>query len=292
MKPRASWLIGLALLGTGFVQQATKSGTPIEWEGTCPLLEIGHLVVPGPTEDELRGILTQAIDAWQSDGCDALPFTVVEGITDTDETGFDGHNLVVTRGPDYCADGTHNDEEVCLTPDALAVTSMYFFDRPGDPRDGQLVEIDLEINLRNKFATDGSRTSYDLLTTITHELGHVLGLEHSCVTEPGLLLYDPAGHIVPACSASKQNVGVVAETMYPWSGTGEVLRRVPQPDERQAICQIYRKHPGTCTNFSELSTACSCSGDAPGAAGQVLVMAGLLVLVAGRRRRPACRPPQ
>lgn len=272
----------LALLGTGFVRQTTSEGTPLEWRNRCPLLEVGALDPRGPSMAEVHDVLERAIGAWQADGCDELPFAVSELGGDSAETVFDGRNVVVTRGADYCAGDLHDDEDICLSPGALAITTLYFVDRPGDARDGEILEVDMEINLKHAFADDTRPTAYDLSSVVTHEVGHVLGLAHTCNTEPGAHLVDPAGHEVPACSGGEENATSDA-TMYPWAETGEAKRRTPEPDERQAMCLLYRTHPATCEG-SELEAGYTCStGSANGSI--VIALAALMIAVSGRRRR-------
>jgi hypothetical protein len=93
--------------------------------------------------------------------------------------------------------------------DAVGLTSTTY-----DERTGQIFDADIEINSTVELSTSNpvATDKYDLLSVLTHEVGHFLGLAHSL--EPG-------------------------STMQPIYEVGTDDFRTLSDDDIQGICAIY-----------------------------------------------------
>lgn len=146
--------------------------------------------------------------------------------------------------------------------DAVALTTTTF-----TPGTGQILDADIELNAAAFVLTtvDGPPCSeghlgpgciaYDVQATVTHEVGHLLGLDHT--RYPGSI-------------------------MNPTAFVGDLSKRVIDPGSAQFVCDAYPKGDASrdCVRLSAVVRpgGCATSGEAPGLAFALL---GLL----WRRRR-------
>jgi hypothetical protein len=120
-------------------------------------------------------------------------------------------------------------ENVALFPDGLddaTARSRIFYDSRGF-----ITEADIVLNPYLQFSTDGTVGTFDLESTITHELGHLLGLDHSPVI--GATMSDSYGkngvYNLPAFSArtlAADDIAAVRSLYGPADSTDECCGRV------------------------------------------------------------------
>jgi hypothetical protein len=176
-------------------------------------------------------------------------------------------------------------------PSALAITTVF-----AQQANGVILDADVELNAvtggRFKWgdlvAGVGAEGAEDLQNTLTHEFGHLLGLDHNCFltgnTRRGI---DNNGNAVPECERSSAEVQDA--TMFAAVSRGDILRRTLASDDIAGVCAVYPPDGTTgCTNNGSDglgSRGCSFGGvnDASGAAGGLLLAA--VVALSARRRR-------
>jgi hypothetical protein len=221
-----------------------------------------------PPELDAAGFLSAAQAAgaaWSQaslDGvqqCSNVIFTV-ESVPDVAGTvGMDYHNRLIFRQDSWCSDPPPADGS-CYDPSALAITSVFQM-----RTSGEIVDADLEVNATGFTWGDfvghpeqfGSRT-HDFQGAVTHEFGHVIGLDHTCFIPgarrpDGTLVPRPVdnlGNAVPDCTADNPPL-ITEATMYVSVDTpsAEVELRSLSPDDVQGACDIYPFG----TNFSCLA---------------------------------------
>jgi hypothetical protein len=142
--------------------------------------------------------------------------------------------------------------------------------------------------------SEGSRTSgqgsrADLANTLTHEFGHLVGLDHTCWDQGGTPgVDDSSGQQIPRCEpASALSSEVKEATMYNFQDPGETKKRTVEEDDIDGFCAIYPDTMGAleCRRAVEPDDGCGCRvGGSPRPVAGSLMILGLalgLLLVQG-----------
>jgi len=271
----------------------TKAGHYLYWESGC--------IFATPDADgtkEIAGsgefpIISTSIDTWNSDvdssSCSYIK--IVENPPESLEVGNDGVNLIKFRDASWCRPAVNDDPARCYSDSAAGITTATFVDDGSNPRDGAIVDADIEINGVNfALAVGGQTTSgggciSELQNTLTHELGHLHGLEHTCLAPGDPPRVDNNGNSVPECSDTTDPL-IVDATMYNYQDCGETKKETLSPDDINAMCTIYpvAKNPNSCTTPAPIAGGCCDAG--PGVPRGTLVLA---VAVFGLLRRKTRR---
>lgn len=213
--------------------QTTEGGAEYHWHE----MPLDYVWVDdgAPRLDELDRAIVEAFDAWSE-----VPDTRIEVL------GHDRPNALgqVALDDDHVV---YFESEWPLGSEALAVATTWADDQ------GRVVSFDVRINANVSWSTTGDDARFDLQAAMTHEVGHVLGLEHSAFHDA---------------------------TMFPSHDVGDTWRQALHEDDQEAVQYLYELGGGGAGPGA--ATACN---TATGTAWAWLLP---FTLVAHRRRRSSC----
>jgi hypothetical protein len=223
----------------GYVRNATPSGTPLQWTGTnCIPVVINSAGSDDVTDGSAVQAVRAALSAWReaTRHCSYIDFDVTERAGATADFSAKGPNetVIVWKESGWSHAKT-----------AYGVTTVYFVDKPGDPRDGAIVDADIELNGEQyQFSTDGSQQRLDVQNIVTHYVGKLLGLGSTCYQGTGTRPKDHTGADVPDCgtvqgSTDPAHVALREATMWPFTTPGEISKRTLEADDIAGICAVY-----------------------------------------------------
>ena len=188
----------LAATAHGFSRSRTGGGTPIKWTTNCINFYLNEAGSEDVSFNEAQTAVTESFAQWDAVDCTDLQLSY-KGITDDDQAGFDrdggNRNIVIWRDGDgaWAAQGSGHARGV------IALTTVTYCTQAGGgcPYVGAILDADIELN-GDQFVfanTDGSRplNRFDIRNTVTHEVGHFLGLDHSNVSQATMFASAPAG---------------------------------------------------------------------------------------------------
>ncbi len=278
-------------LPPGYVRTGlTADGNYLYWSSGCVLItpdEEGTNDVAGETE---FAIIASAIEQWNTNTASCSYMNMVNEGRRAVEVGRDNVNVIKFRDTSWCRPASKDDPARCHPDSAAGITTATYVDDPGSSRDGEIVDADIELNAVNfsisvNGQTLGTQTCLsELQNTLTHELGHLLGVEHTCLAPGDPERTDDQGAPVPSCSAASP--AVQETTMFNYQTCGEVKKITIEADDIAAICGIYpqAKDPGTCEPAGEDPGCCDTRSDPRGSL-LLSMLVGLTLLTPFWRRR-------
>ena len=294
----AAWLCAqLACPAAAYVRTTTEtSGVPVQWNEKCIVVTIDMRGSKDVALPDIATTLQRAVANWTSrtQTCGGLSLASRPAYKVLD-VAPDGLPAVIFRNDAWQRPG-HAPHD----PAAIGLTTVMYVNTPGQPGDGTILDADIELNNVNyTFTTNPANAAArpgtqlaDLENTLTHELGHVQGLAHTCwdhITPTPPL--DNNGQPIPDCNDPNLPPSITTTTMYPFATMeGETSKRNLNPDDVNGVCDVYKPLAGKLGCYPEIDGGLQCSAaPAERRARWPLVPATLAAMVgaawAARRRR-------
>jgi MYXO-CTERM domain-containing protein len=290
----AAVLVAQSRPAEAFVRYLTDANEPFFWAQASVSITgySNDFTQTSMTTDQVANALQGAAAAWskETNSCTYLELVPALSTAPTPLAVNDGRNSLIFHNTVWCHVGPKGDCDVDYDSSALAVTTD-----TANTKTGQIYDADVEVNLVDyhwaDLVEDPNLTSdMDLQNALTHELGHLIGLDHTCFdplsSKSGIRPDDNNGQPIPDCATASADVQ--ATTMFPSAMPGDTGKRTLSPDDVNAVCTIYPVDdppppPGTGVNGG--CAGCAAAGR-PGDSGAPATF-GLLaaVLIARRSRR-------
>jgi hypothetical protein len=296
-------LVALSLPASAYVRSRTEKGVAVSWSGSCAYVTPDSSGTPDMPADQMFAIVQKSLTNWTSAIGDQAYLKLVYAPPAALEAHLDGVNTIKFRTDKWCHPNDTQQNNVCYSPQAAGITTVFFV-QDGSDHAGTILDADIELNDINfTFAvlptTDQPRantTFADLENTLTHELGHLQGLDHTCkdqATPPQEI--DDSGNPPPDCTTLTtlplaEQTKIRLATMYNFAQPGEISKRSPEADDVAGIADAYPpgSDPASCkvTDLNAFKTGgCSIGGRVPRSLAALAVLFGALVALVARRRR-------
>lgn len=290
---------------TAWVRQRTDASfAPFYWRDPRQVLEVARPPAQtGVTSDELWAAAEFATRAWSHDAiaCTSVNLTLAPEMTDEQIAKRDERNRIAMRVGAWCRDPDHPTDRTCRDSEIIAVTTLFNVNHPGFSDDGRLLEADIELNAVDwEWATlpdpptqdQTFFNKYDLASALTHEMGHFIGLDHTCTVGPSKARIDDQGNPVPDYMSipDAQYTQIREATMYPIIDMGQISARSLTDDDTNAACAIYPAAALPLDAWGGMGGCTTAASPAPrGATGLVLALLGVLSLALARLFRQRVR---
>jgi hypothetical protein len=290
----ATVVLGASPPAAAFVRYVTDDNAPFTWtQVSVPLTAYTNdFTQTSMTCAEVANAVQQAAAAWSagSNACTYLELVPTLSTAATPLAVNDGHNTLIFHSTVWCHVGANGNCDLPYDSSALAVTTD-----TANTATGQIYDADVEVNLvdyrwADVVADPSLASAMDLQNALTHELGHLIGLDHSCfdslTSASGVRPDGDDGQPIPDCATAP--VDVQATTMFPSATPGDVQKRTLAPDDQKAVCTIYpvdHPPPPPGSNVDGGCATCAVATRAETSTRAALVLLGAIVLVLLRRRR-------
>jgi hypothetical protein len=295
-------LVALSLPASAYVRSRTEKGIAVSWSGSCAYVTPDSAGTPDLPADQVFAVVQKSLTNWTNAIGDQAYLKLIYADPAPMEAHLDGVNVVKFRTDTWCHPNDAQQNNVCYSPAAAGITTVFFV-QDGSSRAGTILDADIELNDINfTFAvlptTAQPRTGTtfaDLENTLTHELGHLQGLDHTCkdqATPPQEI--DDAGNAPPDCTTLNtlplaEQTKIRLATMYNFASPGEISKRSPETDDVGGIAEAYPpgSDPNSCktTDLNAFKTGgCSVAGGRTRSLAALALLFGALVALVARRR--------
>ncbi|HXI56020.1 MAG TPA: hypothetical protein VNO55_08170 [Polyangia bacterium] len=263
------------------------------WPTTCvPITAYAENFQELPYNETMNAIRAAA-RTWSHAAlsCTYLDLEILTGTGVPPNAANDARNILVFRTDRWCK-WSDPPEDCSYDPSALAITSVFA------KGDGHIIDADIEVNASMGnilwMNADVSRVpgKHDLQNALTHEMGHFIGLDHTCY-KPAANKERPLdnmGNLVPDCDLAPPEVQ--ATTMFDSTTAGETSKRMLSSDDQNAVCETYPPalDPGICAlSKPDDSYGCTTRPGKSSAADLAATASFLAAAVAISRRRSSAR---